>query len=104
MTITVDTFDNMQRRYVFQDDGTVIAKATQDCTPTLEFCDRQRKAENQNEQSGEFKQFASIPTVIVEKIKNEKGIDINNRNHWKDFLLEIELNYPHLKTTNLKGW
>lgn len=45
--------------------------------------------------------YASIPLVVqMELLK--KGININNRNHHKAMLAEINANYPYLKTTHKK--
>jgi len=103
MTFKVNTYDNMQREYTFQDDGTVVTKATQDVEGHLNYCKNKRDDENQTGKSGDFKHYASIPMVIVEKLM-KKGINIFDKNCMKDFQREIETNYSHLKTTNLRGW
>jgi len=104
MTFTVNTYDNMHREYTFQDDGKIITKATQDCNPTLDYCKRMRDNEAQNQLIGDKDiHYASIPVVVVEELM-KKGINIFDRNCWKDFKREIETNYSYLKTTNLKGW
>lgn len=93
----------MQRQYTFQDDGKVIIKKTQDCNPTLDYCENKRNNEIQNSKVEEFKHYASIPPIIAEKLIT-KGINIFDKNCMKDLQREIDINYPYLKTTNLKGW
>ena len=101
--IVVNDYDNMQRQYTFQDDGKVIVKKTQDVEKLLDYCENKRNNESQNAKVEDFKHYASIPMIIVEKLIM-KGINIFDKNCMKDLQKEIDINYPHLKTTNLKGW
>jgi len=103
MTFTINNYDNMQRQYIFQDDGKVIVKKTQDVEKLLNYCENKRNNESQNSKVEEFKHYASIPMIIAEKLIT-KGINIFDKNCAEDFQKEIEINYPYLKVTNLKGW
>ena len=43
--------------------------------------------------------YASIPPVVEMELKN-KGLDLNNRDHMKAILKEINSSYPFLKATD----
>ena len=103
MTFTVTDYDNMKREYTFQDDGKVIIKSSQDLEGHLKYCEEKRNNESKTGKSHDLKHYASIPVVIAEELI-KKGIDIFDKNCVGDLKREIDTNYPHLKTTNYKGW
>jgi hypothetical protein len=105
MTFKVQSYDNMQREYIFQDDGKVLTKATQYLDGHLDYCNNKRNNENVTGKMGEWHHTASIPMVIVEELM-KKGINMlsGDQDQMKAAKREIDLNYPHLKTTNKKGW
>lgn len=43
--------------------------------------------------------YCSIPPVVEMELRN-KGLDINNKDHMKAILKEINANYPYLKATD----
>jgi len=105
MTFKVQTYDNMQREYTFQDDGKVITKATQYLDGHLDYCSDKRNNENQTGSMGEWHHTASIPVVVVEELM-KKGLNLLNADQdtLKAIQKEIDTNYPYLKVTNKKGW
>jgi hypothetical protein len=105
MTFKIQDYDNMHREYTFQDDGKVLVKSSQDLEGHLAYTKRLRDTENQTGKSGDFQHYASIPMVIVEEMM-KKGINLlsGDKDQLKAAQREIELNYPHLKVTNKKGW
>jgi hypothetical protein len=44
--------------------------------------------------------YASIPPVVIMKLRYEYGIDIFDKNHMKRAIEVINRDFPHLKTTN----
>lgn len=43
--------------------------------------------------------YCSIPPVVEIELRN-KGLDLNNKDHFKAIMKEINTNYPYLKATN----
>jgi len=97
-------YDNMRREYSLEN-GKVIIKSTQDVEPLLKRNKVLRDTESTTGKIGEFKHYASVPMVIVELLM-KKGINMlsGDKDQLAKAKKEIDTNYPHLKTTNLKGW
>lgn len=96
-------YDNMRRDFEITDKR-ILVKSSQDVEPNLKYAKALRDSENQTGRASEFKHVANVPNVIIEKILNEKGINIFKKEDQKAFYKEIETNYPHLKTTNMRLW
>ena len=79
---------------------TIIVHTKQDVQPVLDYAKAQRNS-GVNDKVGEFAHYAIIPATVQVQLK-QKGIDINNKNHTSKVIRQIETNYKHLKTTNLK--
>jgi len=95
---------DVKREFTFTDDGHIETNVTQDVSAILKRNKKLRDTEDVNlRKKSEFYQYASIPIVIVEELF-KKGLNIFDSNDLKLIEREIELNYPHLKTTNAKGW
>jgi hypothetical protein len=78
----------------------VMITATQDVTGFLDLMNEIRKhpeisAKGMKE---EWWHYASIPPVVEMELK-KKGLDLNNKDHMKPILREINANYPYLKST-----
>lgn len=78
----------------------IIVHTKQDVQPVLDYAKEQRNS-GVNDKVGDFAHYAIMPATVVVALR-QKGIDIHNKNHTKKVIQEIEQNYPHLKTTNLK--
>lgn len=83
-------------------DGNILVTKQQDVQPLLD-----RNAEARNTRAGDMGikkglwHYASIPiTVQYELLK--KGINIHRQEDHAKMFLELETNYPNLKTTNKK--
>ena len=87
-----ETYDNTT--------DSIIVHTMQDVEPVLEWTKAQRDS-GRHDKAGEFSLYAKIPATVEIQLK-QKGIDINNKNHTKRIIQEIEQNYPHLKCTKLK--
>ena len=103
MVIKVRDFDTMEREYTFNNDGKVVVKGTQDITQNVKLAAEERANENRFEKPRDLKKVASVPMVIVEELM-KKGINPFKKEDQKRFCKEIELNYPYLKTTNMRLW
>lgn len=74
----------------------------QDVEPTLEWVKGIRNESAAD--SGikrDFWHFASIPPVVIMKLRFEHGVDVFNRNHQKKLFQLLNTDYKYLKTTNL---
>lgn len=78
----------------------VIVHTKQDVQPVLDLAKEERNS-GINDKVGDFSRYAIIP-AHVEVALRQKGINIYNKHQTKELLREINQNYPHLKTTNLK--
>jgi hypothetical protein len=73
----------------------------QDVEPVLDIAKVER-TEGLSDKAGKKQElylYARIPPVIQLKLKYEKGLDINNRNHMKRIFEVINSEYPMLKCT-----
>lgn len=63
--------------YAFTDDGEMIRKDVQEVGSILES-NRQERVSGDNDQKGkDGRKFASVPMLVLEKLKQEQGIDWN---------------------------
>jgi hypothetical protein len=66
----------VQTRVHYEEDGDrLIIQRIQDVEPILE-ANKAKANDARTDWKGEFHHVASIPLVIIEKYKNEKGIDL----------------------------
>jgi hypothetical protein len=74
----------------------------QDVEPVLELAKHERThgLADKAGKKQELYLYARIPPVIQLKLKYEKGLDVNNRNHMKRIFDVINSEYPMLKTTD----
>ena len=71
-----------------------------DCQPSIDYAKAQRNS-GINDKVGEFALYAHIP-VPVQVAMLDKGIKFHKKEHLPRVIKEIENNYPHLKTSNLR--
>lgn len=48
----------------------------------------------------DFWHFATIPNVVILKLKQEDGVDVFNRNHYPRLFQLLNTKYRYLKTTD----
>ena len=76
----------------------LILNTRQNLDPTLEYCASVR---NENEGiKGDFWRYCSVPAWLELELR-QKGINIHDKNCTKDFIKEINQNYPKFKYTTL---
>lgn len=86
----------------WKDDGSFILHHSQDVRPFLE---RTKELQKDTEftrkgMKEDWWLYASIPNVLIEKWKREKGVDLFNRGHRKEiFKLLNDPEYRYLKAT-----
>ena len=83
-----------------------IIRSVQDVEPVLKRAAEQRASgERDKGIMGHMKHYCYLPNAIALQLR-EKGINMMNprAEDWRKFFIEIETNYPKLKTTELKGW
>lgn len=81
------------------DDGTVSYAAAQDVEPILDL-NKSLATENDGwNATRDMRRVASIPVMVIVKLKAEHGIDVFNPDH-KDALVKIlnDPDYAHLRT------
>lgn len=84
-------------------DGGVVLKTIQDVQPVLDHV--QRKRDSGLVDRGikkDWWHYATIPAAVWLKWKQERGVDIFNKDHEKKVLKLINSEYPRLKNTYLK--
>ena len=75
----------------------------QDVQPTLDYAKALRNDSLTDEGiKKDFWHFASIPPVVIMKLKFEYGVDAFNRNHQKRLFELLNGEFKYLKTTNLR--
>jgi len=97
-------FDNMRRNYRLNN-GMIEIESTQDVEPNLMYAKNKRDNEDAYvRKKQDMVHYANIPNVIVEKWMKED--DFNLLTATDDDLPKlkrlIEIDYPYLKTTNLR--
>lgn len=104
----LDINENGVATYTEHDDNTdlTVVHTMQDCTDIVEAAKREAISGFRDKGiAGHIKHYCYLPDVIcMEMLK--KGINMMNprEDDWKKFFVEIETNYPALKTTEMKGW
>lgn len=78
----------------------IVVETKGDCQPSLDYAKAQRNS-GINDKVGDFAHYAHIP-VAVQVAMLDKGIRFHKKEHLPRVIKEIETNYPHLKTTNLR--
>ena len=79
-------------------DDKIILHTHQDLSDTLDHCERKR---NQNDGiTGDLWLYCSVPAWLELELR-DKGINIHDKNCTKDFIKEINTNYPKFKYTTL---
>jgi hypothetical protein len=75
----------------------------QDVEPTIDYAKALR---NDSLTDGgikkDFWHYASIPPVVIMKMKFEHGVDVFDRNHQRRLFELLNTEYKYLKTTNLR--
>lgn len=71
----------MQTRYIENPDGSLTVIRGDDVEPNLEHNKALFTLNDGYSKSRELRRAASIPAAIVEKWKNELGVDVFNRDH-----------------------
>jgi len=102
-----DPLTGVRTLFDYDDDtDTAIFRREEDVEPLLKHIAELRKASPKSvigRSDEEWFLEAMIPsTVQVELMK--KGLDMGNPDHATSIAREIEVNYPHLKCTDLKLW
>lgn len=64
-------------RYAFTEEGEMVRNDSQDITAMLEANHKERLS-GENDQSGmNGRKFASVPLIVLQKLKDQMGIDYN---------------------------
>lgn len=79
---------------------TTTVHTVQDCEPILE---NNKILQNLDDRGWDkekfFRRAALIPNILIEKWKNEEGIDVFNDDHWPAVRRKLNSNeYRHLRT------
>jgi hypothetical protein len=90
-----------------KDTGEVRSRLSQPIDPFKKIAEEAREYEERVgiHKNNEMRRVASLPIVVVMKIKREHGIDAMNlhgEKEQKKLLQVIQSEYPHLMTTNQK--
>jgi hypothetical protein len=72
----------METRFVEDSNGDLIVHRGADVEPVLELNKALATSGDGYTPSREMRRAASIPLAVVEKWKNELGVDVMNRDHW----------------------
>jgi hypothetical protein len=98
-----DPFSGITTYFDYEDDSdTTVIYREQDVTPILEM---NKALQNEPEAwkqgvKNSWAHYAQIPNIVIEKWKNEHGVDVFNRDHQKAvFRLLNDPEYRYLKTT-----
>lgn len=87
--------------YVPETDTTIVSRE-QDIASILE-ANKRLQNDEQYTRDGikeEFWHYATIPNIVIEKWKNEEGIDVFNKNHERRVFQKLNSpEYRYLKTT-----
>jgi hypothetical protein len=79
----------------------IILHSQQDLTQTLEHCAAKRNSDDGTViPKGHFWPYCTVPAWLELELR-EKGINIHDKNCTKDFIKEINQNYPKFKYTTL---
>jgi hypothetical protein len=80
-------------------DGTLVVHRTSDVEPILEDNKRLYSLNDGYTPSRELRRAATVPNVILEKWKNELGIDYTDKNDWPKIMALLDSNeYLYLRT------
>lgn len=75
--------DLIERFHYCDHDDTFAIEAIQDVEPILDANKRAINSHYGNPQRiGDMQHVARIPLVVIEKWKNELGVDVFNKGHW----------------------
>lgn len=91
----------------FGDNNQIIRKKSVDLTALIDSCKREANAFSSfNDSRTKFHKVASIPPLIIEKIRKEHHLDVFSKEPADKKKVEkiIELEYPFLKTHSAKLW
>ncbi|MHA2067374.1 MAG: hypothetical protein ACXABY_23645 [Candidatus Thorarchaeota archaeon] len=78
----------------------IILHSQQDLTKTLEHCETRRNENDGITKGDGFWLYCTVPAWLELELR-EKGINIHDKNCTKDFIKEINQNYPKFKYTTL---
>lgn len=70
----------------------------QDVSGLLDVLKTKRSLTQEHGKAEEWAHYASVPPVVQVELMN-KGLNINNPDHLKAIIKEINTNYPYLKST-----
>ena len=83
-----------------EDSGDMIVHSKQDLDPTLKLCEAIRNENAGIPKGAHFWRYCAVPAWLELELR-AKGINIHDKNCTKDFLKEINTNYPAFKYTTL---
>lgn len=72
----------------------------EDVEPLLELAKYERNNGLADRPKEDMQLYARIPAVIIYKLKNEYGVDIFEKDHFKKALDIINRDFPYLRVTN----
>jgi hypothetical protein len=86
-------------RFVEDSDGSLIVHREADVEPLLELNKALAASGDGYSPSRELRRAATVPNIIIEKWKNEHGIDLSNPDHMPKVLELLDSNeYAFLRT------
>ena len=101
--VDYDPHTRITTTFEMNPDGTIIVGSeVQDLSPILEMNKALQKNEDYSKQGikDSWWHYATIPMIVIEKWKNELGIDVFNKDHAKRVKkLLNDPEYRYLKTT-----
>ena len=90
----------MRERLVLNNDGTVSNVLEDDLQADIDIATRARNAAAMKGQryKQSFTHVAHVPPIVIEKIKNEHGVNFFDKNDMPKFCYYLRTEYPHLMT------
>lgn len=90
----------MRERLVLNTDGTVTNILEDDLQADLEIATKARNAaaEKGARYKKDFTHVAHVPPLVIEKIRNDHGVNFFDKNDMPKFCYYLRTEYPHLMT------
>jgi hypothetical protein len=95
----IRTEAGIEHRIYFEDDGTMITSASQDCTAILDLNKAMATENDGYTPSREMRRVASIPLILIYKWRTEEGWDAFNPKHADRLARKLnDPEYAYLRT------